>query len=155
MVVSKKCINLYSLMKSHVVSYARASILMPLLFLLSITGKGQNQPVYNVPGPEIANLGLYGQVPVSYYTGVPDISVPLHEIKVGKFSMPITASYHVRSVKPNQTPGPLGLGWNLIAGGYITRTVRNIYDEKMDNQMNECGFLCPSFKDEEYKCASI
>lgn len=127
-------------MKSHVVSYARASILMPLLFLLSITGKGQNQPVYNVPGPEIANLGLYGQVPVSYYTGVPDISVPLHEIKVGKFSMPITASYHVRSVKPNQTPGPLGLGWNLIAGGYITRTVRNIYDEKMDNQMNECGF---------------
>lgn len=127
-------------MKSHIVSYARAFVLMPLLFLLSVTGKGQNQPVYNVPGPEIANLGLYGQVPVSYYTGVPDISVPLHEIKVGKFSMPITASYHVRSVKPNQTPGPLGLGWNLIAGGYITRNVRNIYDEKMDSEHRAHGF---------------
>ena len=90
-----------------------------------------NQPIYNVPSPEVANLGMYGQVPVSYYTGVPDISVPLYEVKVGNFSMPITASYHIGSVKPNQTPGPLGLGWNLMAGGYITRTVRGIYDEKM------------------------
>lgn len=128
-------------MKSHVVSYARAFVLMPLLFLLSVTGKGQNQPVYNVPGPEIANLGLYGQVPVSYYTGVPDISVPLHEIKVGKFSMPITASYHVRSVKPNQTPGPLGLGWNLIAGGYITRNVRGYCDEYLDKEGTPIGFF--------------
>lgn len=90
----------------------------------------QSQPVYNVPSPEVANLGLYGQVPVSYYTGVPDISVPLYEVKVGNFSMPITASYHIGSVKPNQTPGPLGLGWNLIAGGYITRTVHCFYDEQ-------------------------
>ena len=89
-----------------------------------------NQPIYNVPSPEVANLGMYGQVPVSYYTGVPDISVPLYEVKVGNFSMPITASYHIGSVKPNQTPGPLGLGWSLMAGGFITRTVRGLYDEK-------------------------
>jgi YD repeat-containing protein len=97
----------------------------------------QSQQVYNVPSPEVANLGLYGQVPVSYYTGVPDISVPLYEVKVGNFSMPITASYHIGSVKPNQTPGPLGLGWSLIAGGYITRSVRLDPDEYIDQRRNK------------------
>lgn len=47
----------------------------------------QIEPVYNVPSPEVSNLGLYGQIPVSYYTGVPDISIPLHQVNVGSFSI--------------------------------------------------------------------
>lgn len=115
-------------------------LLLTVLYAAFIHINAQNQPIYNVPCPEVANLGMYGQVPVSYYTGIPDISVPLHEIKVGNFSMPITASYHIGSVKPNQTPGPLGLGWSLKIGGYIVRTVRGIYDEKMDVKKKEYGF---------------
>ena len=97
----------------------------------------QNQQVYNVPSPEVANLGLYGQVPVSYFSGVPDISVPLYDIKVGDISIPISASYHIGSVKPNQIPGPLGLGWSLISGGYIARTVRLDPDEHVDQRRGE------------------
>ena len=54
----------------------------------------QNQPIYSVPSPEISSLGLYGQIPVSHFTGVPDISIPLYEVKVGGFSLPIAVSYH-------------------------------------------------------------
>lgn len=103
-----------------------------LFFLLCISVKGQIEPVYNVPGPEVAGLGQYGTVPVSLFTGVPDISIPLHNIKVGSFEMPIKACYHISSVKPTSVPSSLGLGWNLDAGGYITRTVRGIYDEQQD-----------------------
>lgn len=102
--------------------------------------KAHNQPIYNVPSPEIANLGLYGQIPVSHFTGVPDISLPLYEVRVGKTTMPITASYHISCVKPNSVPGPLGLGWNLIAGGYITRTVRGLCDEFKSKDGRNIGF---------------
>lgn len=100
----------------------------------------QNKPVYDVPSPEVSSLGTYGQVPVSPFTGIADISIPIHTVKAGNFSLPITASYHTANVKPNKTQGPLGLGWTLMAGGYIARTVRGYYDEKMDSQGVAHGF---------------
>ena len=115
--------------KIFLFSMARVALMLSLLLPVSVM-YAQNQPIYSAPSPEIANLGLYGQIPVSHFTGVPDISIPLHEVKVGSFSLPIAASYHTAAVKPNITPGPLGLGWSIIAGGYITRTVRGVYDEK-------------------------
>jgi hypothetical protein len=90
---------------------------------------GQQPFIKNVPSPEIAGLGEFGTVPVSLYTGVPDISIPLHEMRAGNYTLPLSASYHLASVKPNSQPGCLGLGWNLMAGGYITRSVRGVMDE--------------------------
>lgn len=60
----------------------------------------QLNPVWNVQSPEVANLGTYGQIPVSQFTGVPNISIPVYTIKVGKYSFPISISYHLASVKP-------------------------------------------------------
>lgn len=123
----------------------RTKLTLSLLFFLCI-GRAQNLPLYNVPGPEVSGLGLYGQTPVSLFTGVPDISIPLYEVKMGSFSLPIQASYHTASVKPNKTPGPLGLGWSLQIGGYITRTVRGIYDEKKGSSGEEWGFYAHASK---------
>lgn len=116
------------------------TIIIFLSLLCGISSFGQLAPVYNIPSPEVANLGMYGNVPVSLFTGTPDISIPLYEMKVGKYSLPITARYHTASVKPHAQPGPLGLGWSLMAGGYITRTVRFIYDEKMNTSGHAYGF---------------
>lgn len=88
------------------------------------------EPVFNVPTPDAANLGAYGEIPVGHYTGIPDISIPLYEIKLENITVPIAASYHLASVKPNTPITTLGLGWSLISGGCITRTVRGVYDEK-------------------------
>jgi hypothetical protein len=39
-------------------------------------------PVFTVTSPEAAAFKRYGDVPVSLYSGVPDISIPLHTIKL-------------------------------------------------------------------------
>ncbi len=131
--------------KTFLSSIAGVAFVPFLLLPISITC-AQNQPIHSVPSPEIASLGLYGQIPVSHFTGVADISIPLYDVKVGNFSLPLSFCYHTASVKPNITPGPLGLGWSLMAGGYITRTVRGVYDEKMDSQGRAHGFYAHASK---------
>lgn len=79
--------------------------------------------------PNAAGLGLYGDIPVSLYTGTPDISIPLYEIKVRDYTLPLTLSYHAAGVRVDQHPGWVGLGWNLLAGGLITRNVNDLPDE--------------------------
>ena len=95
----------------------------------------------NFQTPEVASLGTYGNIPVGFFTGTPDITVPMFEISVGDYTMPISASYHLANVRPFPTPGILGLGWNLNAGGHITRTVRGFPDEMKDIQGHAYGFL--------------
>ncbi|MCQ2115101.1 MAG: RHS repeat-associated core domain-containing protein [Bacteroidales bacterium] len=105
--------------------------LISLLLAFAITWPIQAQvvPVHSVTSPEVSGLGEYGKVPVSLYTGIPNISIPLHEAKFGKYSLPISADYHLGSVRPNDPPGCLGLGWSLAADFSISRSVRGVCDE--------------------------
>ena len=56
-------------------------------------------PVYSVPTADVATLGEFGQVPVSHFTGVPDVSVPLYTIDCGDICWPIGFAYHLGSVR--------------------------------------------------------
>lgn len=121
-------------------SNAFRTICILLFISCCIPAAGDEFPLYNIPSPEIANLGLYDQVPVSLFTGTPNITIPIYDVEVGRTKIPIAANYHVGAVKPNSFPGPLNLGWSLMAGGYITRNVRGAYDEIKDNQGVAHGF---------------
>ena len=90
--------------------------------------------VTNIQSPNIASLGLYGDFPVSYFTGTPSIEIPLYEIPLEDKKIPITLSYHSSSVRPDQHPGWIGLGWNLNAGGAIYRSVQDLPDEYSNTQ---------------------
>ena len=81
------------------------------------------------PAPNAASFGKYGDIPVSYHTGVPSISIPLHTMTEGELSLPISLSYHSAGIKVNETASWVGLGWSLNAGGSITRTVQGTPDE--------------------------
>jgi hypothetical protein len=81
--------------------------------------------------PEAAALGKYGSVPVSMYTGIPSISIPLYEIEVNGFKLPISLSYHAGGNKVDDIAPWVGMGWSLQAGGVITRQQRGIHDELM------------------------
>ncbi len=89
----------------------------------------QRVPTPSFESPNTASLGKYGDVPVSYFTGVPNISFPLYNINVGNINIPISINYHPGSVKPNEHTGWTGLGWNLNAYGKITRNVKMYMDE--------------------------
>lgn len=104
--------------------------LFPSLFIAGSFVFGQSEANRVVPpAPTAANLGMYGQIPVGYFTGVPSIEVPIYTIQSGDLTLPVKLSYHVGSVKPNEIPGWVGMGFNLEAGGVITRIVKNVPDD--------------------------
>jgi RHS repeat-associated protein len=82
-----------------------------------------------VPSPTAASLGKFGDMPVSFHTGVPDITVPLFTARGRTLELPITLKYHASGIRVEEIGGWAGLGWTLEAGGVITRTVRGLADD--------------------------
>ena len=80
------------------------------------------------PTPQAAALARYGEYPVSHTTGIPDITIPLYEIDLGGYKLPITISYHASGFRPDDVATPVGLGWVLNAGGAVTRTIMGAPD---------------------------
>ena len=67
--------------------------------------------------PNAAELGKYGKIPVSYFNGLPNISIPLTELRAKNYTLSVYLTYHAGGNKPDQHPGWVGLGWTLHAGG--------------------------------------
>jgi hypothetical protein len=102
-----------------------------MTFCLLMQAQIPNAPT-NLQSPNAASLGLYGEVPVSFFTGIPEISIPLYTISQKDFSVPITLSYHAGGVRPDQHPGWVGTNWTLFAGGCISRTVKGRTRDELD-----------------------
>jgi hypothetical protein len=100
--------------------------------ILFITGYGYTQdlPTIKPPPPTAMQFQKYGDYPVSHFTGVPDITIPLYTIKEGDLEVPITLSYHASGYKPTDVDGIVGLGWVLNVGGQMTRTIYDKEDEQ-------------------------
>lgn len=79
--------------------------------------------------PKAQTFLRYGEIPIGYQTGVPNISIPLYTIKSGDIKIPITLSYHIRNVRPGYDVNEIGLGWTLNIGGQISRTICGAPDE--------------------------
>lgn len=103
-------------------------------------GQTQNEVLkqVNIASPTASELGKYVDVPVSYHTGVPNISIPVYTIKDGSITMPISLSYHAGGVKLAEVSSWVGLGWSLNAGGAISRSVNGIPDDRasLSNQVS-------------------
>src|SRR5258705_12034914 len=84
----------------------------------------------NISSPNAASLGKYGDVPVSYHTGIPDISIPIYTVRSGSLSLPVNLSYHASGLKVQEQASWVGAGWSLNAGGMITRTVKGAADDR-------------------------
>jgi hypothetical protein len=85
------------------------------------------------PTPDVASLGRFGKYAVSHFTGVPQISVPIYEVKVGDISLPISIDYHAAGIKLTDRPSSVGLGWALsTGGGSISRKAMGRPDELSD-----------------------
>lgn len=105
------------------------SILKFSLCFILLTGWSQELPKVAPPAPEASSILKYAEVPVSYYTGIPNISVPLYTLEGRDLSAPVALSYHAGGHRVNEESTWIGLGWSLSAGGQITRTVRGFPDD--------------------------
>lgn len=99
----------------------------------------QTPPKVVPPSPEAAALGKYGEIPVSYYTGIPAVNIPLYKITSG-FPLPVelSLSYNTNGIKVEEEASMVGLGWTLNYGGTITRSVRNVDDFYSASGYLEC-----------------
>ena len=88
-----------------------------------------------VAAPEVAALGKYIDIPVSSFTGVAPVNIPIYQLQEGPLSVPVSLSYHGSGIRAAETASWVGLGWNLNASGVISRTILGIPDD------NTNGFL--------------
>jgi len=141
-------------MKATEIIKGKSILLIFLCFSMQVFGQWKMPQDY--PSPNAASLGLYGQIPVSGFTGTPDISIPLYTIQLRNFQLPIELRYHIGSIKPDVSPGWTGLGWTLTTGGSITRIIRGIRDETTgDDFYREKGGIQTGYNFGYYYNASI
>lgn len=100
--------------------------------------KGIAPPTY--ASPNAAALGKFGDIPITYHTGTPEISIPIYTVTQGSLSLPISLSYHSSGVRVAELSSWVGLGWSLNAGGMITRTVHGGPDDLHNWQQGPQGY---------------
>lgn len=83
------------------------------------------------PSPQSAIYRKYLDHAIDESTGIPDISIPLFEIRLKELTIPVTLSYHASGVKAFQYDGDVGAGWSINVGGYkVMRTIYGLEDER-------------------------
>lgn len=76
-------------------------------------------------------------VNVNPLTGTANVNIPLYTVVSGSLSLPVSLNYVGDGIKPKDIEGTAGMGWNLSAGGSISRTVRGLPDDcNRDNDNN-------------------
>jgi YD repeat-containing protein len=115
-----------------------------------------------IKSPEASAIDKMIEVPVSYFTGVPNISIPLYEIKIKGINVPITLDYHAGGIRVDEEATWVGLGWSLGYGGQVSRNVKGKPDEYswIDNANNGSISLAsylslPNVHQDEYMTARI
>lgn len=85
---------------------------------------------YTPLSPEVGSMIRNDQTKIDLFNGIPDITIPIHEIKVKDFSLPIYLKYNIRGNMPDLHPSSVGLGWTLYTGGQITRKINGFRDDR-------------------------
>lgn len=88
--------------------------------------KDQND--YLPPAPTAAALGKYVDQPVNLYMGIPEISIPIYEIDLGDYKLPIALSYHAGGFRVSECASWVGLGWSITGIGVINHSIQGLDD---------------------------
>lgn len=67
---------------------------------------------------------------INYYTGQPEITIPIYEIELDDLVIPISISYNTGGIKVEEESTVVGLGWMLNYGGEINRNNHGAPDER-------------------------
>ncbi|WP_199140122.1 DUF5977 domain-containing protein [Pedobacter sp. ASV12] len=88
------------------------------------------------PSATAGSLGRFGDASVNQSSGAPNFSIPIYTVSGHELSVPITLSYSYDGFRPSQPIGWTGLGWNLQAGGVISRQIKGRVDESSTGDQN-------------------
>ena len=84
----------------------------------------------------LGKSGSGATVGVDEYTGTAQVSIPLYALSSQSTAIPITVDYaDGRGVPVQEYATQVGLGWQLNAGGSISRVVRGLPDEELNGYL--------------------
>lgn len=78
---------------------------------------------------------------VDLLTGQAQVSIPIWTLTYGDLSIPVSLYHHGNAVRVEEGEGAFGVGWNLAAGGAVSRTVRGLPDDYKVTDDNRKGWL--------------
>lgn len=122
------------------------SLLVP--FFLNAQDENFDIPNLTPPSPSAFELGNFGSEKVGLFTGTAQVAIPVYEYSTANLKVPITLSYNSNGILVNQVSTDVGLGWNLMAEGVISRTARDGADENNayffpEEEISEVGVQSP------------
>lgn len=106
-----------------------------LMLMSPLWSFAQKLPKIMPPAPNASSLLKFNDVPISLSTGVPKINIPIFEVKENNVSIHIGLNYHAGGIRVEEVSSWVGLGWNLNAGGGITRVTRGLPDDSSNGYM--------------------
>lgn len=118
-------------MKKHIFLLL-AFILSLKVFCQTTASIKADMPTITPPSPTVAALMKFEEVGVNNYTGIPSVSIPITNIGTMSkdISINVSLDYHAGSTSTDEIASYTGLGWSLIAGGTISRTIKGLADER-------------------------
>ena len=107
------------------------------------------------PSPEVASLHKFVTIPISPFTGQPNIDLPIYTLREGTIEIPISIKYHGGGIKVDENAGIIGLGWSLNAGGSISRSMYGFPDELTGSNYTPKGIFDLDYNTEQVRQGMI
>ncbi|GAA4314484.1 hypothetical protein [Compostibacter hankyongensis] len=122
--------------------YKKALLLLFWLPVMLKSADGQSVNSIAPPSPNNSFLGGGGAsaspVSVDLYTGTALVNIPVSSLSSRALTIPIGISYKDgRGIKVQDYATCVGLGWQLNAGGGISRVVRGLPDEQYQGYLGQ------------------
>lgn len=96
--------------------------------------------------PSAVSMMKYIDCPVSYRTGIPDITIPLYSVKSGSLELPVNLSFHLDDfTRVNQMAGAAGAGWALSCDLQVSRVINGV-DDFLRTGYLQSGISLPDIK---------
>jgi hypothetical protein len=86
-------------------------------------------PEFLPPSPDVAAIMKGAELSASPHTGTANAGIPIYDIKIKNFVLPISLNYSSNGFKTNENPSRVGCGWSLNAGGVVSRIQRGKPDD--------------------------
>jgi YD repeat-containing protein len=120
-----------------------------------LINKSIPQPVPK--SPNVAALEKFGTYGVSFFSGLPEISIPITTISSGSLSFPVSLSYHASGVKPSEQISWVGCSFGLNAGFSVNRNVHGKPDEEdyYNRTLVSSPSTCTSFYFLDYAATNV
>lgn len=68
-------------------------------------------------------------ISVDPFTGTGSVNIPIYQYSIDGMNLNVGLNYTTKGIRVDELASSIGLGWQLNAGGSITRDVNNIEDE--------------------------